>query len=226
MNMIHRLINRLKNAGFRRIDCFIFAVVFGYIVLMVHELSKGLTLERGLLFSILSYYIGYIFYEFTLNRAHVPTVNTDYVLTKKMVDVIRDDYSQKRSLSYHVTDCGSGAGRLTRMIAKNLPSAHVTGLEFSLWPYYQSLVLKRILRIQNLEYRKMDFFAYDYTHCDAVVMFLNARMSERLGEVLYKALKPGAIVIANEFELKGYWPAPQAVTLYSPFKGHLYIYRR
>jgi hypothetical protein len=47
-----------------------------------------------------------------------------------------------------------------------------------------------------------------------------------LGEKLYAEMKAGAVVISNEFELKGKWPTPEIITRYTPFKTTLYVYRK
>lgn len=218
-------LNRMKQAGFRRIDWLILAVMLGYVAFMVSEISNGVTLEKGVLLAILSYYMIRIGYEFTLNRGHIPTINTDPGLMRKMVERIKQDSLQK-SGTYQVIDCGSGTGKLTRLIAKAVPAAKVLGLEMAKWPFEQSRLMQRVMGIQNLQYLQQDFFAQDYSNTNAVVVFLNARVTEAIGERLYAQLKPGALVITNEFELKGQWPAPEIITMYTPFKGTLYVYRR
>ncbi len=219
-------LSRMKQAGFRRIDWFIFAVMLGYVAFMVWEISNGLTFEKGVLLSILSYYMLRIGYEFTLNRSHIPTMNTDTGLMRKMVEILIEDAAKKSGAVYQVVDCGSGTGKLTRMIARAIPTAKVLGLETAKWPFEQSRLMQRLMGIQNLQYQQQDFFVQNYALVDAVVVFLNARVTQAIGERLYEQLKPNAVVIANEFELKGKWPGPQAITMFTPFKGTLYVYRR
>ena len=218
--------SRMKQAGFRRIDWFIWAVMLGYVVFIISQIMEGFTIEKGVLLSVLSYYMLRIGYEFTFNRNNIPTMNTDVGLMRKMVQLLKEDCSKKSKASYQVIDCGSGNGKLTRMLAIGIPSSNVLGLEMSKWPFMTSRFLKRLLRIKNLEYVQGDFFVQDYSKADAVVAFLNARVTEALGEQLYAQLAPNAVVITNEFELKGKWPAPEVITLFTPFKGRLFIYRR
>lgn len=220
------LLGQMKQAGFRRIDWFIWAVMAGYVAFMVSQIMEGLTIEKGVLLAILSYYMLRIGYEFTFNRNNIPTMNTDAGLMRKMVELLKDDCAKKSQPTYQVIDCGSGNGKLTRMIALGIPASMVLGLEMSKWPFVTSIILKRFLGIKNLGYIRGDFFAQDYSKADAVVAFLNARVTEALGEQLYTQLRPNSVVITNEFELKGKWLAPQVFTLYTPFKGHLYVYRR
>lgn len=217
---------RMKQAGFRRIDWLIFAVMLGYLAFMVWEISAGVTIEKGILLAILSYYMLRIGYEFTFNRGNIPTMNTDGGLMRKMVQMLKEDAGRKSGTNYNVIDCGSGTGKLSRMIARAIPSSNVLGLETAKWPLEQSRLMQRMMGIKNLQYQQQDFFVQDYASTDAVVAFLNARVTEALGERLYAQLKPNALVITNEFELKGSWPTPQVITLYTPFKGTLYVYRR
>ena len=80
--------------------------------------------------------------------------------------------------------------------------------------------------VKNVDYVQKDFFAHNYAQADAVVMFLNGAVTQKLGEKLFAELKSGAVVITNEFELLGSWPKPQAITMYTPFKGNLFVYRK
>lgn len=216
----------MKQAGFRRIDILILLFMLGYVAFMAIKISNGVSWEEGILLAILSYYMIRIGYEFTFNRGNIPTMNTDTGLMSKMVEVLTTDSKKKSSATYRVIDCGSGTGKLTRMIARSVPSSDVVGLETAKWPFLQSMLMKRIMGIGNLNYTQQDFFAFDYSNVDAVVAFLNARVTQALGEKLYEQLRPNTVVITNEFELKGKWPQPETITMYTPFKGTLYVYRR
>lgn len=220
------LLQRMQHAGFRKVDFIILALFLGYVAFICVQVSDGVDFQKGILLCILSYYMLRIFYEFTFNRGNIPTLGTDYFLLKKIAEILQKDCAEKHKPAYNVIDCGSGKGLATRMIAKAIPSSRVVGLELSNWPYQQSQCLKRLLGIQNVEYLKKDFFAHDFSEADAVFLFLNGRIAELLGEKLYTELKAGALVVTNEFELKGRWPAPEQHTLYTPFKGTLYVYRR
>ncbi len=220
------LLQRMKNAGFRTVDFLILALFLGYVAFMWVQISDGVDFQKGILLCILSYYMLRIFYEFTFNRGNIPVLGTDFFLVKKVISIMQKDCAKKNLATYTVIDCGSGKGQMTRMIAKAMPSSQVVGLELGAWPYKQSQFLKRLMGIKNVEYVQKDFFAYDYSNADAVFMFLNGRIAELLGEKLYTELKAGALIITNEFELRGQWPAPEHITLYTPFKGNLFVYRR
>lgn len=220
------LLQRMKDAGFRSVDFLILALFFGYLAFMVAQLSGEVSFEKGILLAILSYYMLRIFYEFTFNRGNIPTMATGFFEIKKIAELIKADFKAKNKTDYHVLDCGSGKGQMTRTIARAVPAAHVLGLEMATLPYRQSQFFKKLFGFKNIEYQQKDFFAHDCRNADAVVIFLNGRITELLGEKLYDELKAGALVITNEFELKGRWPAPEAITMYTPFKGNLFVYRR
>ncbi|MBY0427883.1 MAG: class I SAM-dependent methyltransferase [Alphaproteobacteria bacterium] len=200
--------------------------MLGYLAFMVSQIIEGLTIEKGILLAILSFFMLSIGYEFTFNRNNIPTMNTDTKLMRKMVALLKEHSATKSGEIYQVMDCGSGNGKLTRMIARGVPQSKVLGLENSKWPFMTSVFCKRLLRITNLEYVRRDFFAQDYSSANAVVVFLNARVTEAIGKKLHADLKPNSMVITNEFELKGDWSAPEVHTIYTPFKGHLYVYTR
>ena len=226
MKSIRHTLSRMKDAGYRRSDLLILAFFIIYVAFMVMELSANVTLEKGILLGILSFFMLQIFYEFTFKRAQVPTMATGFFEIKKIVQTLKKDYEEKNKTDYHIIDCGSGNGEMTRRLAKAMPHAQVLGIETATIAYHLSCFLKKLMGLHNLAYLRKDFFTHDCSSADAVVIFLNGRLTELLGEKLRKELKPGAMVICNEFELKGVWLPPEVITMHTPFEGRVFIYRR
>lgn len=224
--LIVKLAHALNAAGYRPVDLIVWAVLLAYATFVVRFLSQPVDLLHGAIIAALSYYLIRIFYEFTFNRGRIPTYSTGFFETQKIVRLLKKDWKDKSRLSYRIVDFGCGNGQLTRTLARAIPAAQVVGIENTFLPFQQCVFLKKLFGFKNLGYLRMDFFHYDCAEVDVAIAFLNGRVTALLGEKLYKELKPGSLVIANEFELKGLWHAPEVVTFRTPFKATLYVYRK
>lgn len=202
----------------------LFVIGFGWLVVDLwnkpHDVITIVTMLTIIYFMIRTVY------ERVFNRTNIPTLETPSILIREMAKLLKADFNQKQAATYHVVDFGSGDGQLTRKIARTIPKADVLGIESAKLPYTQSLFFKKLFGIKNVRYEQSDFFDYDCNNVDAVVMYLSVQISQKLGEKLYRELKPGALVISNEFELKGRWPKPEIIERHTPFKNTLYIYRK
>ncbi len=175
---------------------------------------------------VFGYLIFMIVYELTWNRGKVPTIATGYAARKKIADIIKQDYDSKSPASYTIADLGSGHGQLAATLARAMPKASVIGFEMSYFPHFFSSAFQRVIGPKNVSYRRADFLAEDCSALDAVVMYLSAGLTREVGAKLMRELKPGAFVIANEFEMQNGWTPVDTVTFHAPFKTTLYIYRK
>ncbi len=202
----------------------LFLIGFGWLALDL--MDKPHSIIHAVTILILIYFMIRTIYERVFNRANIPTLETPFMLIRTMAKLLKKDFDERNPSAYHVVDFGCGDGQLTRMIARTLPKADVLGIENAKIPYTQSVFFKTVFGIKNVRYQQADFFDYDCRNVDAVVMYLSLMVSPRLGEKLFNELKPGAIIISNEFELKGSWPNPEIIERYTPFKSTLYVYRK
>lgn len=185
--------------------------------------------EPGWLNIGLAVMLGYagarIAWEMTINRRHIPTIASAPAVRRQIAALIHDDCRARGEDSYRVVDLGAGRGELARTIAKGVPGASVTGVERSLLPHIRAWLVQWAFGPKNLQAQRGDIFTYDCTDAGAVVMFLG-KLTQPVGEKLWRELAPGSLVISNDFELAGPWPQPEALTLHTPFKTVLYIYRK
>jgi SAM-dependent methyltransferase len=209
-----------------KIDLLVLLFLIGFGYLVVDLWNKPPSIIHTVTMLAIIYFMIRTVYERVFNRTNIPTLETPSVLIRDMAKILKQDFQTKNPSTYHVVDFGSGDGQLTRKIATTLPKANVLGIENAALPYHQSLFFKKLFFIKNVEYQQSDFFDYDCRNVDAVVMYLSVQISQKLGEKLFKELKTGAIVISNEFELKGQWSTPETAHRYTPFKSTLYIYRK
>jgi SAM-dependent methyltransferase len=167
-----------------------------------------------------------VVYELTLNRKNVPTLATSYVGRGKIAEILKQEAAKRGGKPYTIIDLGSGRGELTRRIACAIPEAQVIGIEMARIPYLQSAFVQRWLGPKNLSYQCLDFWPYDCADVDAVVFYLSGTFARRVGEKLYKEMKPGSVVISHTFPLIGEWTLVEEVHFRSPFKEQIFVYRK
>ena len=190
------------------------------------KLLRQPTFDDAILFGVCVFISLRIGYELTLHRASAPVIASSYPARRRMARILKQDADARKVTPYTVVDLGSGCGELVRFIARAIPQANVVGIENAFWPYALAKTVARLLRIGNADFRRMDLFDYDCSHADAVVIYLNYTVTPEVGEKLRKEMKPGALIISNEFELRGGWQAVETITFHTPFKGTLFVYRQ
>ena len=156
----------------------------------------------------------------------VPNISTAPAIQREVAQILKDYVAKTGKKQINVIDLGSGDGAWTRHVAKQLPEANVVGLEFA-WPsFLWSRFLARVLGFKNLSYQRADFFAYDMSQVDAVMMYQSVFLIERISQKLKSDLKPGAIVLSNRYALKAGWEPTEHRVIRSAYlhQKDLYIY--
>lgn len=142
----------------------------------------------------------------------VPNIKTAPAVRKKMVELFQRDMNERGIKPYKIVDLGSGNGDLTRHLARNLPDAHVIGVEISPIAYYRSVLIQKLFGIKNLEYQKMSFYDFDLSTIDAIVVFQLGSELYHLSKKFKEELRPGSFILANRFELPAEeWTAFESV---------------
>jgi SAM-dependent methyltransferase len=204
--------------------CLLTALCIGGLAFVAHGLIKHPTPVNIVVLAVFAYVALRLIHEYAFNRHGVPLVASGFFVRRKFATLLRKNLPPPGP--YTVLDFGSGRGELTRAIARALPYAQVTGIESAFFPYRQSMLLGRLSRLKNLDYRRLDFWSCDCSKVDAVVMYLSGKLTKEIGEKLHRELKPGALVITYTFALLGEWAVEEVITFRSPFKETLYVYRQ
>jgi SAM-dependent methyltransferase len=158
-------------------------------------------------------------------KTGVPTVTSFPSVRKKMVEILQKEAAQHNTPSpLHILDLGSGTGKLTLEIGRAIPSAHITGLEISLTPFLLSLLRRWLWRVTNVDYKREDFWRYDLSGVDAVVLFINGKVQERMAKKLKAELPSGALIILNETHLPD-WDPIEVLTV-GLLKVKIVVYRQ
>ena len=157
------------------------------------------------------------------------TVASFPVARRKMLEIVQADFNRRTDARpYTVIDMGSGGGQLCSKIARNLPQAKVIGVELSPLPWLRSVVTQAVLGPRNLRFVRGDFWGFDVSAVDAVVVFLRPIFKERLGQKLHRELKPGTLIVSNEVQLGDGWEPleDQIIKLYGVVPVKIHVYRQ
>lgn len=201
--------------------------------LLSHQNAKmNQTLDfivNKILFWLLIGLIGLETWNLVMHRG-VTNLPTSSAVRAKMIELLRAE-KEKRGASaapYTIVDVGSGNGGLTRAIAKAIPDAKVIGLEYSPLSVAWSNFMRKIKRLDNLSYRRMDFMRYNFSEPDALVTYLLPSCQLRLSKKFKDETRPGTVIVANTFPLYEGWEAEQTfnVKTFPPPQGKVFLYRK
>lgn len=156
----------------------------------------------------------------------IPNIRTAPAIRKKIIALLQEHEAARadRSQPYIVYDLGSGNGLFARQIARAMPQATVIGVEISGPSYDWSMMMKKQMKIDNLDYKHADVFTHDIRDASAVVLFFY--QLDKLGKKLHDELKPGTLVTSNKFRLGDGWSPVQSLKVFTlyPFQKRLFVY--
>lgn len=187
----------------------------------------SLLILNEILFWSALFFLGWNVYFLIFNKG-IPNIRTAPALRRKMCEIIEQHYKKtlhEKNTPYRIVDLGSGNGQLTRDIAKKYPDATVIGVEISKQQLYWANRLKNAQKLENLSYIETDFFDYDLSKADVVLLY--QLEMHKIGQKLKQELKPGSLIISNRFQLGGGWADPQLINVFTlyPHQKQLYVYR-
>lgn len=163
--------------------------------------------------------------EFYHYRTGVPTVSSFPSARLKVIEAVRHISGMSAKKDLTIMDLGSGRGGLTQKLGRAVPEARVIGLEISYFPWFYSYLLQKLSGPSNVQYLRKDFWTVPCDQIDVIVLYLTENIIERVGEKLWRELKTGAYVIANDTNLRGEWvPVETYETGLLGMK--VYLYRR
>ncbi len=123
-----------------------------------------------------------------------------------------------------IVDCGSGWGNLAIALARRFPQHQVVGYELSPVPWLASVLLKHLLRLDNLTLYRRDLFKADFSQVDIVTCFLFPQGMALLERKIQEEGSSIELVISNFFA----FPSRQAdkiVRLRDWHASPIYLYR-
>jgi hypothetical protein len=123
-----------------------------------------------------------------------------------------------------IFDLGSGLGTLAISLAKHYPKSEVIGVESSPIPYWISRILRFILRIQNLSFRRQDILRSSLSTASAIVVYLHRAGIRNLQPKLEQELKTEVWIVSNTFAFPD-WKPLKVVNTGDFNNTKIYVYR-
>ena len=126
-----------------------------------------------------------------------------------------------------VYDLGSGDGRVLVMAAKKF-GAKAVGIELSptLVKTAEANLRKENLGPDQATVQQGDALEADFSKADVVVVYFLTEGNEKLRPRLEKLLKPGARVVAHDFEVRGWKPVKVEKTSAFNRPHTIYLYEK
>lgn len=123
-----------------------------------------------------------------------------------------------------IVDMGSGWGTLALAFARRFPDNRIVGYEISFFPWLFSVVMARVLGLENLQFRRLDFCNADVMGASVLVCYLMPSGMELVRNRL--ETDPGNVetVISHYFALRG-WEADHVIELPDLYRTPVYRYR-
>ncbi len=125
-----------------------------------------------------------------------------------------------------IYELGSGWGHLLIPLARQYPTRKIIGYELSLLPWLVTLILKRVLGLNNIQVRRQNFLKADLTNASVILCYLFPEGMEKLQSKLQLRLKSGSLeyLISNNFSLPLYKPV-KIITLNDLYQSPVYLYK-
>lgn len=154
----------------------------------------------------------------------VPNIRTAPAIRKRIIELIREDMKRNTQRPYTIVDIGAGYGQFTREMARALPDAQVIGLEISKPTFLWCMWVKKRYKLDNLDYRHVDFFKYDMAGTSAVTLFFYRL--DPVAKKLRRELKPGSFVASNKFHLLDNWVPKEVIDVKTRYwwQKRLFVY--
>lgn len=99
-------------------------------------------------------------------------------------------------------ELGSGDGRVTRMAVQKYG---VKGLGIEIHPMLilYSKLLSKIQKLENIEFKRVNFFDLDYKKADAIFLFLLPKVLGKLKDKILRECKSKTLIISHGFKIEG-----------------------
>jgi len=123
-----------------------------------------------------------------------------------------------------IIDLGSGWGNFVIPIAKHQPQRQIIGYELSLLPWITSVLIKKILALDNLTLYRKDFYHAELPNTSVLICYLYPQAMQKIEQQLLVKQANVSFVISNNFALPS-WRANKMVTLNDFYKSPIYFYK-
>lgn len=123
-----------------------------------------------------------------------------------------------------IVDLGSGWGTLAIAFARKYPQRSIVGYELSWLPWLFSCALKRLMKLDNLVFRRKDFRQAPWADPAVIVCYLYQQGMRDLERRLAEEGRPPALLLSNTFALPARRP-DELIRLDDLYRTPIYVYR-
>lgn len=123
-----------------------------------------------------------------------------------------------------IVDLGSGWGSLIIRLAMKYPDREVVGYELSFIPWLATVLMAKLLGLNNMTVHRQDFLLVDLSAASVIVCYLFPAGMAALEAKLAVPTMAVHYVISNNFSLPSY-KAEKTVILDDFYRSPVYCYR-
>lgn len=123
-----------------------------------------------------------------------------------------------------IIDLGCGWGNLVIPLALKFPHRQVVGYELSIMPWLTAVLVKKLLRLKNLELYRQDFLKSDWSGASVIVCYLFPGGMKSIKNKLESEKSDTGFVISNNFALPSYQP-DKIIRLNDFYNSPIYLYK-
>lgn len=146
---------------------------------------------------------------------------------KEVLDLLS---KQNPAAGQTIIDVGSGWGNLIIPIARKFPQTQVIGYELSLLPWLACLLIKKILRLNNLKLYRQDFLKADIPQDSILTCYLHPRGMKKLKHYLQQREQVASTVISVYFSLPGWdettFKETRVIRIKDLYQTPVYLYQQ
>lgn len=124
-----------------------------------------------------------------------------------------------------IADLGAGWGTLVIALARKYPGRLIVGYELSFVPWLFSLMLKYVLRLNNVTFYRQNFLAADLSHIPVIVCYLFPSGMALLEEKLKKEMKQDMLIVSSTFAFPTFKPL-KVLNIDDIYRSPVYIYHQ
>tara|TARA_B110000090_G_C13283945_1_gene409191 strand:- start:9 stop:545 length:537 start_codon:yes stop_codon:yes gene_type:complete len=159
--------------------------------------------------------VSLIFSTVKLGISPMPSSTKAYTTMIKLVD---------NTGSGPIIDLGSGWGSFVLRAAKNNPQRQIVGYELSLLPWLVSILLKKLLNLNNLTLYRQNFYNVNLSEVSVLVCFLYPEAMEKIKTKLILEQFKVEFLISNNFALPS-WQSYKVIYLDDFYQSPIYLYK-
>lgn len=123
-----------------------------------------------------------------------------------------------------IIDMGCGWGNLVIPLALKFPHRQIVGYELSIMPWFTAVIIKKLLRLKNLELYRQDFLNADWSGSSVIVCYLFPGGMDAIKNKIESEKSDIRFVISNNFALPSHQP-DKIIRLNDFYKSPVYLYK-